>query len=151
MKAEGSPLNRVWDSSQEDARVMATAARMRRVRAAADAREEAAVPARMKNREIMVNRVGSRPLQGRKALVRMAMSRSLGESMIRQPVTPTALQPKPMAMVRHCLPQARHFWKARSMLKAARGRYPRSSSRVNRGKKMAMGGSMTETTQARTR
>ena len=29
-----------------------------------------------------------------------------GESMIRQPTTPAALQPKPMHMVRACLPQA---------------------------------------------
>ncbi len=54
-------------------------------------------------------------------------------------------------MVRHCFPQARHFWKAWSITKATRGRYPRSSSRVNRGKKMAMGGSITATTQAVTR
>ena len=32
-----------------------------------------------------------------------------------------------------------------------RGRKPASSSRVNRGKKIAIGGSMTEMTQARTR
>ena len=49
---------------------------------------------------------GNRPLQGTKLLVRMAMSRSRGESMIRQPTTPAALQPKPMHMVRACLPQA---------------------------------------------
>lgn len=42
---------------------------------------------------------GKRPLQGIKLLVRMATSRSRGESMIRQPVTPTALQPRPMHMV----------------------------------------------------
>ena len=39
------------------------------------------------------------------------MSRSRGESMMRQPTTPAALQPKPMDMVSACLPQARAFWK----------------------------------------
>ena len=42
--------------------------------------------------------VGNLPLQGIKLLVRMAISRSRGESIIRQPVTPAALQPKPMHM-----------------------------------------------------
>jgi len=51
-------------------------------------------------------------------------------------------------MVRHCFPQAWHFLKAQSILKAARGRYPKSSSSVNRGKKMAIGGSITDTIQA---
>lgn len=51
-------------------------------------------------------------------------------------------------MVRHCFPQARQRLKAQSMLKAARGRYPKSSRSVNSGKKMAIGGSMTDTIQA---
>ena len=37
---------------------------------------------------------------------RQASMRSRGESMIRQPVTPAALQPKPMHIVSACLPQA---------------------------------------------
>ncbi len=44
--------------------------------------------------------VGKRPLQGTRQFVSMAMSRSLGDSIIRQAVTPAALQPKPMHMVR---------------------------------------------------
>ena len=52
----------------------------------------------------------------------MAMSRSLGESMMRQPTIPAALQPKPMHMVRDCLPQAWAFLKQWSRLKATRGR-----------------------------
>ena len=51
-------------------------------------------------------------------------------------------------MVRHCFPQAWHFLKAQSILKAALGRYPKSSRRVNKGKKIAIGGSMTDTIQA---
>ena len=51
-------------------------------------------------------------------------------------------------MVRHCFPQAWHFLKAQSILKAALGRYPKSSRRVNKGKKIAIGGSITDTIQA---
>ena len=47
---------------------------------------------------------GNRPLQGTKLLVSIAISRSLGESMMRQPVIPAALQPKPIAIVRDCFP-----------------------------------------------
>ena len=65
-----------------------------------------------KNIVIMAMRVGNRPLQGTKLLVMMAMSRSRGESMIRQPTIPAALQPNPMAIVSACLPQALAFWKA---------------------------------------
>lgn len=36
---------------------------------------------------------GKRPLQGERELVRIAMRRSRGESIMRVPVTPTALQP----------------------------------------------------------
>lgn len=56
-----------------------------------------------------------------------------------------------MAMVSACFPQARAFLKYLSRLKATRGKYPKSSSRVNSGKKIAMGGSITDTTQASTR
>ena len=96
----------------------------------------------------MASSVGNFPLHGMKLLVRIATSRSLLESMMRHPVTPAALQPSPMHMVNACFPQARQDWKHLSKLKAIRGRKPASSSRVNNGKKMAMGGSMTEVTLA---
>lgn len=51
-----------------------------------------------KNIVTMAISVGNRPLHGTKLLVRIAMRRSLGESIILQPVTPTALQPNPMHM-----------------------------------------------------
>jgi len=54
-------------------------------------------------------------------------------------------------MVSACLPQARHFLKHLSRLNATRGKYPKSSKSVNKGKKIAIGGSMTDTTQAVTR
>lgn len=46
-----------------------------------------------------VIRKGNLPLQGTKLFVKMAISLSLGESIILQPTTPAALQPKPMHMV----------------------------------------------------
>ena len=102
----------------------ATPVRIKKVRIRAGRREEIgpADEAPVKNSVIRVTRAGRRPLQGTKLLVRMAMSRSLGESMIRQPVTPAALQPKPIAMVRACFPQALQHWKGRSRLYAIRGR-----------------------------
>ena len=51
-----------------------------------------------KNMVIIEIKVGNLPLQGTKLLVRMAMSLSRSESMIRQPITPAALHPKPMHM-----------------------------------------------------
>ena len=92
-------------------------------------------------------RVGNRPLHGTKVLVRIAISLSLGESIILAPVTPTALHPNPMHIVRACFPQAEHFLKHLSRLKAILGRYPRSSKMVNKGKNIAIGGSITEITQ----
>ena len=118
----------------------------------ADKKEEnmpAAFPIR--NMDIMDKSMGNLPLQGTKLLVIMAISRSLGESIIRHPVTPTALQPNPMHIVSACLPQAWHLWKQWSRLNATLGRYPRSSSSVNNGKNIAIGGSITDTTQAATR
>ena len=104
-----------------------------------------------KNIEISAMRVGNLPLQGTSEFVKIAINRSRGEWIMRQPTTPAALQPKPMHMVSACLPQVWAFWKQWSRLKATRGRYPKSSSRVNSGKKIAIGGSMTETTHASTR
>ncbi len=75
-----------------------------------------------KNIAINNSSKGNRPLQGTRLLVRMATSRSRGESMMRQPITPTALQPKPIAMVSACLPHARQRRSAPSKLKATRGR-----------------------------
>lgn len=50
----------------------------------------------IKNMVMIAIMVGKRPLQGTKLLVIMAINRSLGESMIRHPTIPAALQPNPM-------------------------------------------------------
>jgi len=101
-----------------------------------------------KNIVIMAINVGKRPLHGTKLLVRIAIILSRGESIILHPVTPAALHPKPMHMVSACFPWQHALLKKLSRLKAILGRYPKSSSRVKKGKNMAMGGSMTDTTQA---
>ena len=56
-----------------------------------------------------------------------------------------------MHIVRLCLPHALHFRKHLSKLNATRGRYPESSKIVNRGKKIAIGGSMTAVIHVTTR
>ena len=48
-------------------------------------------------------KVGNLPLQGTKLFVMIAIKRSLGESMMRQPMIPAALHPKPMHMVKRKL------------------------------------------------
>ena len=98
------------DSSREQASVPAAPSTSTASSSTAPS-SEASSPVRppTKNRVMMAIRVGNFPLQGTSEEVRMAMSRSLGLSMIRQPVTPQALQPRLMHMVRACLPQALAF------------------------------------------
>jgi hypothetical protein len=123
VKLEGTPCRMVWERNQETNRVIRTPARTRRTTSPAarkvPVRPEASPPMKMLAR---VMRRGKRPLQGTKLLVRMASSRSRGESIIRQEITPAALQPKPMHMVRACFPWAPAALKRRSKLKATRGR-----------------------------
>ena len=52
---------------------------------------------------------GNRPLQGIKLLVKVAIKRSRGESMILHPTTPAALQPSPMHIESACFPQVLHL------------------------------------------
>ena len=61
-----------------------------------------AVPAKNMSSNAII--VGNRPLHGIKLFVRIAISRSFGDSMILQPVTPQALQPRPIAIARLCFP-----------------------------------------------
>ena len=100
MKEEGIPFNTVMDRALETTKVMHTPRTMNKVRSRADSMESKAPPdTPTKNMEIMAMRVGNLPLHGTKLLVIMAMSRSLGESMMRQPTMPAALHPNPMHMV----------------------------------------------------
>ena len=84
-----------------------------------------------------------------KLLVSIAINFSLGELIILHPVTPALLQPKPMHIVIICLPEQEHFLKKPSTLKAILGRYPKSSKKVNKGKNIAIGGSITDIIQVK--
>lgn len=91
------PFSRVHDNSREIRKVIRIPNRMNPVKSKAEKKpEKRLVP--VKKIVMRVMRAGKRPLQGTKLFVRIAISRSLGESMIRQPVTPAALQPNPMHM-----------------------------------------------------
>ena len=105
----------------------------------------------MKNIEIIAIIVGNLPLQGTRLLVNIERIRSRFELIILQPITPVALHPNPIHIVSACLPQLLQFLKGLSILKAIRGRYPESSSRVKSGKNIAIGGSITDTTKVGTR
>ena len=99
-----------------------------------------------KNIVIIEIKVGNLPLQGIKLLVIIAKSLSLLELIILQPTTAQALHPKPIHIVKDCFPFVPAFLKKWSKLKAILGKYPRSSSSVKRGKNIAIGGSITDTT-----
>ena len=60
--------------------------------------------AEVKNIVDIAIKVGKRPLHGTNVFVRIAISLSLGESIILHPITPQALQPNPIHIVKHCLP-----------------------------------------------
>jgi hypothetical protein len=146
VKAEGTPFSTVFESKKEAKKVIPTLKSIRQVSIKADRKEP---PAPLtKNIVITLIRRGNRPLQGTRLLVRIAISRSLFESMIRQPIIPAALQPKPIHIVSDCLPQALHFLKPLSRQKAILGKYPESSNNVKSGKNIAIGGNITDTIQA---
>ena len=96
----GSPCKTEPLSSAVAKKVIPTLSMTKAVRIPAPIREF-----EEKKSEISTIKAGNRPLQGTRALVRIASSRSRGEVMMRQPITPAALHPNPMAMVRACLPQ----------------------------------------------
>ena len=124
MKNEGTPFNKVPDNILEVRKAI------KNPRSRTDVRRKASHKAFRKGLEVssakksvkMARIVGKRPLHGTKELVSMAIRRSLGESIIRHPVTPAALHPSPINMVRHCFPQVLHLSKQASRLKAILGR-----------------------------
>ena len=115
MNEDGTPLRSVFESSFVTIKVAKIPVRIIRVSKIAEKREEY-VLSKMKNIVNTDINIGNLPLQGTKLFVSMAKSRSLGESMILQPTTPAALQPKPIHMVNDCFPQAQHFLKGLSRL-----------------------------------
>lgn len=149
MKDEDMPFNKVLERILEIKNVMSIPKIITRVNIVVDKIEfNAVILLPIKNIVIMEISSGNLPLHGTKLFVRIAINRSLGESIILHPITPQALQPNPMHMVRDCLPWAPHFLNTLSKLNATLGRYPTSSKKVNKGKNIAIGGSITEITQA---
>ena len=149
VKDEGSPFRSVLDKRFDTKKVARIPKTIIPVRIRVEEMLPKAPSPAMRNIVIREIRVGNLPLHGTKAFVKIAISLSLFESIILVPVTPTALQPNPIHMVRACFPQAEHFLKHLSRLKAILGRYPRSSKMVKRGKNIAIGGSITEITQVK--
>ena len=148
-KDDGIPFSKVLDKNFDTSRVRTIPKIMIDVSIKADKKDwngDKTKP--VKNIVIIAISVGNRPLHGTKLFVKIAISLSLGESIILHPITPQALHPNPIHMVRDCLPWAHAFLKYLSMLNATLGRYPESSKSVNNGKKIAIGGSITETTHA---
>lgn len=99
--------------------------------------EPAADPPLLPARKSEINAIsiGNLPLQGTNEFVRIAINLSLFPEMILHPTTPAALQPKPMHIVKACLPQALQRANPLSRLNAIRGSTPRSSNSVKSGKK----------------
>lgn len=115
-------MSTVTDKIFDTKKVISTPRSMTARSIAADSTEEKAPDAATKNMVIIAIIVGKRPLHGTRLFVITAMRRSRFESIIRQPVTPQALQPKPIAIVIACFPHAPEQRKHRSRLKAIRGR-----------------------------
>ena len=109
IKGFGFPFKNVLDNSDVASSVTATLKTMNKVKIIAD-KKPFKVPFPITKKAVIIAVImGKRPLQGTKQLVIIASNRSLFESIILLPVTPTALQPKPMHIVRACLPQLLHF------------------------------------------
>ena len=110
VKADASPRRIVRDSTHDTTSVkIAPRTTMASTEPAATSEATAGGNAAATNTVDSMISVGKRPLQGTKLLVRMATSRSRGESITRVAMMPAALQPKPMAIDSACLPCAPAF------------------------------------------
>ena len=76
----------------------------------------------VKNIVISVIRVGNLPLQGTKLFVRIAINLSFFELIILADITPQALHPNPIHIVRDCLPLVHALLKSLSILNASLGK-----------------------------
>ena len=122
MNDELFPFNTVFESIFEIISVINIPINTKAVSISAETTEEKNVPSEAKNIAIIAINVGNLPLHGTKLFVSVAISRSLGESIILQPTTAAALHPKPMHIVSACFPQEPHLLKHLSRLKAILGR-----------------------------
>ena len=104
---DGTPRSTVFERNHVIIKVAAIPDRMTTVsRAAVRTPDAAFAPTVIKNIVIIDIIAGNLPLQGTRLLVSMARSLSRGESIMRHPITPAALHPSPIHMVRDCLPHA---------------------------------------------
>ena len=105
MKDEGMPFNKVPDRIFETKKVISIPNIITPVSITVDKTEfNMVILLPMKNMVIMEIRSGNLPLHGTKLLVRIAIRRSLGESIILHPMIPQALHPNPIHIVKDCFP-----------------------------------------------
>ena len=147
VKDEGSPFNIVLDSIFETNNVNKIPNKTTSITTTAATNPEN-IPAIEPEINIVATVIknGNLPLQGTKQFVSIAINFSLGEFIILVPTTAAALQPNPIHIVSACLPEVHAHLKHLSKLKAILGKNPKSSRIVNRGKNIAIGGSITEIT-----
>ena len=123
MNDEPRPFRSVFDNIFDMIKLIITPKIMTPVRIKVDLNESKKLSDwPMKNIVITEIKSGNLPLQGTKLFVKTAISLSLGESIILQPVTPQALHPKPMHIVKDCFPCEPHFLKILSRLNAILGK-----------------------------
>lgn len=98
---DGTPFNIVFDSIHDTKNVISIPKIITAVSKRLDNIDEEIPDAfPMKNIVIIAIIVGNLPLQGTKLLVSIAIIRSRGESIIRQPTIPAALHPNPIHTVK---------------------------------------------------
>ena len=144
VKDDGSPFNIVLDSIFETNNVNKIPNKTTSITTTAATNPEN-IPAIEPEINIVATVIknGNLPLQGTKQFVSIAINFSLGEFIILVPTTAAALQPNPIHIVSACLPEVHAHLKHLSKLKAILGKNPKSSRIVNRGKNIAIGGSIT--------
>ena len=144
MNDDGNPFNIVFDSIFDTIKVMIIDKIINPVNSNVEEMLDVA-------KKIVINViiVGNFPLHGTKEFVNIAINLSLLVSIILEPTTPHELQPKPIHIVKDCFPCAHAFLNSLSILNAILGKKPESSNNVKRGKNIAIGGSITDTTQER--
>ncbi len=99
-KEDGIPFNMVFDNILDMTKVIMIPRTITNITTNVDI-SEALIPPIVPaiNMVATVIKKGNLPLHGTKLLVNIAINLSLGESIIRHPVTPQLLQPNPMHMV----------------------------------------------------
>lgn len=103
---DGSPFKIVNESIFDISSVIKIEKIIRPSRVRADSVDDANLfdAPETKNMEIIAIKEGNLPLQGENIFVKIAISFSFFDSIILQPITPQALQPYPIHIVKACFP-----------------------------------------------